>query len=142
MTVYFYPLSEYAVGYDNIGGLAPWESLVDQNGVRLFAPVIFGTYTPGEFEPQTDGLNFIGGWAMTGIKWTAITQAGVYTLINTVTNGTYSRKLTIRFRKEDPNTYYYANAILTLKPLAASKKQSQAYTDYEGTLTRLRIITP
>lgn len=136
---YFYPLSKVAVGYNNIGGLVAWESIV-AGGVRFFAPVLYGSFDPGVFNTQTNGRLYISGWKSSDILWPAIDQHNVYYEIATLCAGGYDAEITIQCRTESPTAWPIYNAVLRLPKLPDARKQSGAFTAYKGRLNRMVLI--
>ena len=140
MTSYLYPLSEVAPGYNNTGGLVPWESIV-VNNVPFFAPIIYGSYSPGEEFIRADGTSYWMGFpAVTKGMFSAATQEQIYYVLGTLLGGNYSAPMTLKCRLEDPTNYKIINTIFRLSPNDKNSKKSMAWEKYGFMLTRIVVI--
>lgn len=142
MTSYFYANSEIALGYDNTAGLAPWESLVPGGSpIKFFAPVVYGSYDPGEEHTNTDGTPYFGGFALVAPVWGVVTQWQAYYCYHTICNDVYWAKATVKFRAIDPDTWSVYNTLIRMKKLKDQQKQSMAFPSFAVSYTRLRFIS-
>lgn len=131
--------SLYAIapGYNNAGGLTLIQALVDYDGQPFNPPSIYGTYNPGTFRVRGDGMVDIVGYASCAWLFSMITWEQITYLNRRFCNGSYSGKVTLKTRTDDPKVWGVYNAVMTLEKLTESRKNYGFQEDWVANFTRM-----
>lgn len=134
------PFYNYMIGAGwNVAlvSLTNFESLSISGEPPLKVGGMYGTYDPGLMRIRGDGTVYLAGYGSCALPFPGITRGQVRYLSTTFCNSSYSGKVTIYTRLDDPATYARFNAIMRLPKLSESQKRWAAFQDYVVRFDRL-----
>lgn len=139
MTVW-QPFLQLAVGYNNAAGLVALQSITPTNDKPFYPIQNYGTFDPGQFRTREDGTLYVAGYASAQFVFNVITRRQVEYLQDTYCATSWSGKVTVKMRTDDPDTYANYNAILLLTKLSEATRRQKVFVDYVVSFTRMEAI--